>query len=287
MLCAVSSSPTVRRRTLALELVRLREAAGLTMAQAAEQVGISPSHLSRVERAEVGVSVPVVKGLLAAYSAEPETVQHLTIVAKEATKRGWWQQYAGAISADYATYIGFEAGADQIWSFDATTLPGLLHTEPYARAIFHGAGTRLTPDEIDRRTAVRLQRQEILIRDDPPKVWFLLDEAAIRRQVGGPAALAEQLEHIVKVAALPNVDIQVMPFSIGAHPGTPGSFIVLRFAEPNDPPVVYIETMAGDLYPENPAQVEGVVQVFDRLRAMALSPDDSIALIRKAAKELK
>jgi hypothetical protein len=114
----------------------------------------------------------------------------------------------------------------------------------------------------------------------------VLDESVIRRTVGGPKILAAQLAHILVVAALPHVDVQVMPFAVGAHPGTPGSFVVLRFAEPTDPPVVYIETMAGDLYPENQKHIAGVILAFDRLRAVALSPDDSVKQIRQAAKEL-
>lgn len=159
--------------------------------------------------------------------------------------------------------------------------------EEYARAMFQGAASRYSDEEIGRRVTVRLQRQEILTRDGPPKVWFVLDEATVRRHVGGPDTLKDQLDRIVEVASLPHVDVQVMPFAVGAHPGTPGSFIVLRFAEPTDPPVVYIETMAGDLYPEEQDEVGGAILDFDRLRAMALSPDDSIALIRKAARELK
>lgn len=287
MLFDVAASPTVRRRRLAREFVRLREAANMTIEQAATSAGISMSHLSRVERAQVGVRLPVVKMLLATYGADVETSAYLTEVAKAASQRGWWHKYVGSIPEQYATYIGFEAEADQIWSYDASTMPGLLQTEAYARAMFQGGATRYSDDEISRRVEVRVQRQEILTRDDPPKVWIVLDEAVIRRQVGGPATLYDQLSHIAEVAALPHVDIQVMPFAVGAHPGTPGSFIVLRFAEPTDPPVVYIETMAGDLYPESQADINSAILAFDRLRAMALSPDDSTALIRQVAKELK
>jgi len=285
MLCAVAS-PTLRRRRLARELIRLRDAAGMTLEQAATAAGISSSHLSRVERALVGVRTPVVKVLLAAYGADAETTSHLVEVAKDASQRGWWHKYVGSIQEKYATYIGFEAEADQIWSFNASIMPGLLQTEAYARAMFQGGAARFSEEEIDRRVEVRLRRQQLLTRKDPPGVWIVLDESVIRRQVGGPGTLAAQLQHIVDQAALPHVDIQVMPFAVGAHPGTPGSFIVLRFSEPADPAVVYIETMAGDLYPESQEHIDGSILAFDRLRAMALSPDDSTALIRKAVKEL-
>ncbi len=280
------ASPTLRRRRLARELLRLRDEAGLTIEAAAATVGISTSHLSRVERAHVGVRLPVVKLLLSTYNADPGTVAYLTSVAKEATTRGWWHSYAGSIPEQYATYIGFEADASQIWDFETTAIPGLLQTETYAQAMFQNGTSRLSEEEISRRVEVRLERQKILHRTEPPTLWFVLDEAVIRRAVGGPKTLAAQLQHLADVAALPHVDVQVLPFSVGAHPGAPGSFVVLKFPEASDPPVVYIETMAGDLYPESQADLASVTLAFDRLRAMALSPDDSAALIQKAAREL-
>lgn len=286
MLLAVAG-PTLRRRRLAREMLRLRDAAGMTIEQAAGLVGISASHLSRVERAQVGVRLPVVKLLLSTYGADDATAAYLTGVAKEATIRGWWHKYVGSIPEQYATYIGFEAEADQIWNFEAATVPGLLQTDAYARAMFQGSASRISDEEISQRVEVRLQRQELIRQADPPKLWFVLDEAALRRQVGGPKTLAAQLERIAEVAAHPHVDVQVLPFAVGAHPGTPGSFIVLRFPGPNDPPVVYLETMAGDLYPESQNDINGVTLAFDRLRAMALSPADSAAWIQQVARELR
>ncbi|GAB3811544.1 helix-turn-helix transcriptional regulator [Micromonospora zhanjiangensis] len=283
----VATSPTLRRRRLARELIRLREAAGLTIEQSANSAGISMSHLSRVERAHVGVRLPVVKVLLSTYGADAETVTYLIAVAREASQRGWWHQYVGSIPEQYATYIGFEAEASQVWSFDASTMPGLLQTEAYARAMFQGGAARFPEQEISRRVEVRLQRQAILAGADAPNLWIVMDEAVIRRQVGGPDTLRDQLDRIVEIAAQPHIDIQVLPFAVGAHPGTPGSFIVLSYTEPADPPVVYIETMAGDLYPERQDDITGAILAFDRLRAMALSPEDSIGLIRRAARELK
>jgi transcriptional regulator with XRE-family HTH domain len=271
---------------LARELLRLRDEAGVTIETAAAAVGISASHLSRVERAQVGVRLPVVKLLLSTYDADASTVSHLIEVAKEATTRGWWHKYVGSIPEQYATYIGFEAEAEQIWSYDTSTMPGLLQTEAYARAMFMGGAARYAEEEIARRVEVRMERQVLLRRDNPPKVWIVLDEAVIRRQVGGPKVFVAQLEHVVDEAARPHVDIQVMPFAVGAHPGTPGSFVVLHFAESTDQPVVYIETMAGDLYPESQKDISSVILAFDRLRAMALSPDDSSKLIQRAAREL-
>jgi transcriptional regulator with XRE-family HTH domain len=267
-------------------MLRLREAAGLTIEQAAGAAGISMSHLSRVERAQVGVRVPAVRVLLGAYGVDADTVTHLSGMARDASRRGWWHQYVGSIPEHYATYIGFEGEAAQVWSFDASTMPGLLQTQEYTRALIQASASRFSQEGIDRRIEIRVQRQEVLTREGPPRVWAVLDEAAIRRQVGGPATLRGQLDRLVEVAELPHVDVQVLPFTVGAHAGTPGAFVMLSFAEPTDPPVVYIETMAGDLYPERPDDIEHAALVFDRLRATALSPDDSTALIHKTAREL-
>lgn len=277
--------PTLRRRRLAAELRRYREAAGMTIEQAAKTAGISSSHLSRAENALVGVRVPTVKALLGAYQVGAAEALVLVDVAKEAGQRGWWHQYGEAIPDQYATYIGFEADAVAVSNFEATAMPGLLQTEGYARAMFRGSAARIADDKIAQRVEVRLARQGILTRHNPPRFWFVLDEAVIRRAVGGPRVMAEQLRRVSELAALPHVDVQVVPFSVGAHPGMPGSFVILTFVEASDPAVVYIETMTGDLYPEREAEVSGVMLVFDRLRAVALSPEDSIRYIREAAKE--
>jgi transcriptional regulator with XRE-family HTH domain len=286
MLSGMANGPTLRRRRLARELSRLRVAAGLTLEDAAGSAGISTSHLSRLERAQVGVRVPALKALLGTYGLDASTAAQLVEVARDATQRGWWHRYAKSIPDEYTTYIGFEADAESIWNFELAAVPGLLQTEEYARAILRGGVTRLSDDEIERRVEVRVRRQRLLGRDDPPTLWIILDEAVIRRQTGGPKVMAEQLNHLGEISALPNVDIQVVPFGAGAHPGTTGSFVVLRFADPDDREVVYLETMAGDLYPETDAEIGTAILMFDRLRAMALSPDDSVALIREAAEEL-
>ncbi|MBT8225032.1 MAG: helix-turn-helix transcriptional regulator [Dactylosporangium sp.] len=282
----VTVGPTLRRRRLARELNRLREVAGLTIEDAARGAGISMSHLSRVERAHVGVRVPAVKALLGAYGADAETTTQLVDIARDAAQRGWWHRYARAIPDEYATYIGFESDASHIWNFEVISIPGLLQTEEYARAILRGGIARLSDAEIDRRTEVRLRRQTLLHQPDPPSVWIVLDEAAICRRVASAEVMAAQLRRLEQVATLPHVDIQVIPFSVGAHPGTPGSFVVLRFAETGDQDVVYVETMAGALYQESGTDVDTAISAFDRLRAMALGPDDSMMLINQVAKEL-
>lgn len=278
-------SPTVRRRQLGKELRRFREQAGLTIERVAETTGKSASHLSRIERAEAGASVATVEQLLMAYKVPADIRDHLLQVAKEANQRGWWQhsRYRDAVVGPYATLIGFESAATSIREFEPTLMPGLLQTEEYARASLQRGPARLLEDEIDARVEVRRQRQAILDRPDPPELWVVLDEAVIRRAVGGPEIMRRQLLHVVDMATRPNIEVHVIPFRAGGHPGTLGPFVVLSFAG-GQSDVVYIESMAGDLYPEHRLSWYG--DVFSRISADALSLVDSVELIQEAAKGL-
>ena len=278
------ASPTARRK-FGIELRSLREAAGLTIEGVADSAGISMSHLSRIERGQVGVRRPTLMALLQRYGADAETMDRLVATAAETTKRknrDWWQPYATAISDKYATLMAFESEATSIRNFEPTVIPGLLQTEDYARAALQRGPARLTPDEIETRVEARRARQAVLTKDDPPRAWFIIDEAALRRPVGGPEVMRRQLLHLVEMAAKPGVDLQVVPFSVGAHAGTLGPLVILGFAEGED--VVYCETFVADLYPE---AVESYGDVFDRLAQDALSIARSVRLVKHVAEEMK
>jgi len=278
------ASPTARRK-LGIELKGLREAAGLNIDQAASAAGISDSHLSRIERGRVGVRPLTLKALLQNYGADAEVTDRLAKTAADTTKRGdrgWWQPYAAAISEKYASLIAFESEATSIKAFGSMVVPGLLQTEDYARALLQRGPVRLKADEIDTRVAVRTSRQAILDQSDPPSTWVILDEGVIRRMVGGAEVMRRQIHHLVDIAARPNVDLQVIPYSAGAHAGTLGPLVILGFPEGDD--VVYCETYAGDLYPE---AVASYGDVFNRLAQDALSADSSAELLRTAAEGMK
>lgn len=274
----MSDSPTARRRRLGQVLKQLRDDSSMTIEQAAKVVGISGPHLSRVERAQVGVRLIVVKALLAAYEADPQTVEELTEIASTAGKRGWWHDFS--LNRPYATLIGFEGAARLIRTYEPLIIPGLLQTEDYARALLQQGPARLTDERIAERIAVRRQRQLVLDQSTPPVLSLVLDEAAIRRPIGGPEVMRAQLLRVAEAADLPNVDVQVIPYAVGAHPGAQGSFVILSFA-PDERDVIYIEGMAGDLYPER--QIEWYGDVFNRLQGIALNPHESVQFIRKAA----
>lgn len=278
------ASPTVRRK-LGIELKGLREAAALNIDQASIATGVSDSHLSRIERGRVGVRPLTIKALLQTYGASPEVTERLTQTAAQTTKRGeraWWQPYATAISEKYASLIAFESEATSIRAFGPIVVPGLLQTEEYARAVLQRGPVRLKAEEIETRIAARKSRQAILDQDAPPSTWFILDEAIIRRVMGGPEVMRGQLLHLAEMAERSDVDLQVIPFAAGAHAGTLGPLVILGFAEGED--VVYCETYAGDLYPETVGSYD---DVFNRLAQEALSNGRSVDLIRGVAEELK
>lgn len=276
----------MRRRQLGRELRRLREQAELTIDRVVELTGKSASHLSRIERAEAGASVPTIEILLNAYKVPDDIRNELLQVAKEAGQRGWWQhsRYRDAVVGPYATLIGFESAATAIRKFEPTLMPGLLQTEAYARASLQRGPARLLADEIDARVEVRRQRQAILDRANPPELWVVLDEAVVRRTVGDPDVMRKQLLHVADMASRPNIEVHVIPFRAGGHPGTLGPFSVLSFGE-GQQDVVYIESLAGDLYPEH--RLSWFSDVFDRISADALSLGDTVTFLREVAKELK
>jgi transcriptional regulator with XRE-family HTH domain len=276
-------NPTLRARRLALELLRRREAAGLTREEAARQLEWSTSTIFRIETGRSRPQPGNVKVLLELYGVTSPERDGLIRLAREARQPGWWHSFRDVLPNPYEVFIGLEAGAASIRNFEPVVIPGLLQTEEYARQMSRGGPRELDRDDIERRVQVRMERQRILTREDRPRLWAVIDEAVIRRVVGGPAVMAEQLRHLIECAEQGKTTLQVVPFSAGAHAGTTGPFIILDFPEPTDPSVVYVETLAGDLYLEEHADVDRYTLAFDRLLAAALHPDDSVRLVQHAA----
>ncbi|WP_275936253.1 helix-turn-helix domain-containing protein [Sinosporangium album] len=268
----------MRRRRLASELRRLRDRAQLTIEQVAERLGWSATKVSRIETSRVGV-VPKDVGLMLDLYAVGETKrEELLDLARDAQKKGWWHAF-GDIPTEYAAYIGLEAEAASMRSFAPQVVPGLLQTEHYARAIIR-SGLVISPQgEVERRVEVRMARQALLSQDDPLRLWAILDEAAIRREIGGCEVMKPQLDHLLEMADRPNVTVQVLPFSAGAHPATNGAFEILEFPEPADPDVVFVENLTGSLYIERETDIYQYSMIFDHLRAKAMDPDESRRLI--------
>ncbi len=282
------SSPTVKRRRLAAELRRHREAASLTIDEVAESLEWSSAKISRIENARVGVLPRDVKFLLTTYglSDQDEAWDVLLTLARESRQRGWWQQYGEAVPDWFEIYVGLEAEAATIFGYDAEFVPGILQTEDYAWAIHQAQLIRATNEEINRLVKVRMARQEILRSGDAPQLWLILNEAVIRRVVGSGSVMREQLERLIEASRMPELTLQVIPFNAGAHAAMDGSFSLLGFPEPNDPQIVYIEYHTGALYLEKPAEVMRYRLMFDHLRASALPVDSSRSLMARVAEEL-
>lgn len=278
----MTGSPTVRRRRLAAALRRLREQTGMTADQAAKEIGISKSALSRIENAQVSVMPPVARSLLELYGVEGEEVDALVQVARDARKRGWWQAYDDVLPSWFEVYVGLEAEASEIRAFQPQLIPGLLQTADYARAVIRAEHTDAPTEEIDRRVELRMRRQA---NDSPPKLWVVLDEAALRRPIGGVEVFKAQLKRLIEEAERPGNTIQILPFTAGEYGSMGSAFSVLAFPEPADPGIVYIETRAGSLYLEG-QQVREYSRVFEHLVATAIGARESRALIQRAIDEL-
>ncbi|WP_037957141.1 helix-turn-helix domain-containing protein [Streptomyces sulphureus] len=278
-----TSSPVVRRRRLGQELRRLRDAAGFKNGnEAAAQLKWSTSKLSRIEGGRTAPIPADVSRMLDLYGVEEgsEERKRLTVLTKEARKKGWWQLYS---DIPYSTFIGLEAEASQLLTYEAV-VPGQLQTRRYAEEINRATNLGLSEETLEQRVDVRLQRQKLLTEgSEPLEVRAVLDESALRRLVGDRDVMREQLNHLLEVAELPNVLLQVIPFSSGAHPGTlEGPFVVLRFPDQEDPDVVYVEANS-DQYPHDVSRYE---LVFDNLRAAAASVPETLALIRNMVNDL-
>lgn len=282
-------SPTVRLRRLSGELRQLREAAGLTVTQAAREAGWNQSNLSRAEnRLWRQPNLVHLGRLLDVYgvteTARPERRAELLQLARDGRRRGWWSDYR--VSDSYATYVGLEAEARRLLNFEPVVLPGLLQTAAYARALIATRAPELSAEEVDELVALRIERQDrLLSSEDPIHIWAIIAEGTLRRMVGGAEVMAEQLDHLTKVGQLPNVRLQVLPFAAGAAP-TRGPFAVLRFADPVDPEAVYVETPAGDLWVEG-SQVASFLEGWERLIPVSLPVPDTLTVIAARANFLR
>lgn len=274
-----SGSPTVRRRELGALLRTLRIEADMTIEQVAERLLCSPSKVSRMETGMRGTSQRDIRDLCDLYQVkDPAQREHLAKLAKEGREQAWWQPYD--LPFQFATYIGLEAEATRISAYQPGVVPGLLQVPDYARAVHEGSLPRLSDREIEERIQVRANRQKVLTRKDPsrPQYWVIIDEAALHRVIGNPDVMRAQMDRIIQAAELPNVTIQILPYTAGPHPALDSNFILLDFRTPV-PTVVYVEGLAGFLYLERPQDVERYKQIFERLQSLSLEPRESIELI--------
>jgi Domain of unknown function (DUF5753)/Helix-turn-helix domain len=245
----------------------------------AEHLECSTSKISRIETGRVSVSPRDVRDMLDLYGVSGPQRDSLVQLARESRQKGWWHAYSDTIEPRFATYIGLESAASEIRIYETTLIPGLLQTEDYARAVTLLGHDAASAREIERRVRLRMTRQAVLTREDPPNVWAVIDEAVLRRPAGGPAVMRGQLEHLAELALRQNVTIQIIPFKTGGHSAAGGPFSILRFAEPDLPDVVYLEQLTSALYLDKPEAVDSYMRVMERVCMEAATPAASAEII--------
>jgi transcriptional regulator with XRE-family HTH domain len=283
----MATGPTVRRRRLGTELRRLRESSGYKLEEVAAQLGVAPSTLSRIETGKAPTKSAYLNQMLETYGVTDAGQRKILVdMAREGHRKGWWAAYDDVLPSGFDIYVGLEAETAGIRSYEISVVHGLLQTADYARAVITETFPRYTAEQIDRLVDLRMARQRRLDDDPPLELWAILDEAVIRRTVGGAAVMRRQLTHLLAEAGRPGVTLQVLPFSSGAHAAHGGPFSILEFPDRSDSEVVYVESVAGIIYLEKDREVRVRAESFDRLRAAALSPSASADLIAQGARDL-
>ncbi|QIS04029.1 helix-turn-helix domain-containing protein [Nocardia brasiliensis] len=276
--------PTVLRIALGGQLRKLRESKNITREAAGDAIRGSHAKISRLELGRTGFKERDIRDLLTLYGVDDvEERQRFLELARQANEPGWWHRYSDLLPQWFGTYLGLEQAASKIRTYEAHLVPGLLQTPDYARAV---VALGYEDADTDRRVQVRQRRQEILHRTDPPVVWAVIDEAALHRPVGGPRVQREQLEHLIELAQLPNVTIQVLPYSAGEHAAAGSSFSILRFAEAELPDIVYLEHLTSALYLDRRQDLALYLSVMDRLSVQAERPEKSMEILAGYAAEL-
>jgi transcriptional regulator with XRE-family HTH domain len=285
------TSPTLNRRRLALTLRKLRENKGMRAVDASHQAEHEGSWLSKIERGEVRPGINDVKALLELYDVSESHRPALIEMARGARKRGWWQPFSGVLPDWFVDFVGLESNAIVLRNYECQVVPGLLQTEAYARATIAVAPVPVSPDETDRLVALRMERQKNLERPDL-SLLVVMDESVILQQIGGPGVMREQVEHLAEAAERPNVDIQIKTFTAGV--GLDGSFVVMDFPSPPEgfpavtayDRVVYVDTLVGALWHDDPQSVAAYTAAFEQLGRAAQATSDTAERLRKLAKAM-
>jgi transcriptional regulator with XRE-family HTH domain len=272
---------------LGTQLRRLREASGITPEQAGYEIRGSRSKISRIEHGRVGFKERDISDLLTLYGVTNEKLRDdMLTLARQANSPGWWAKYSDILPDWFEPYLGMETAASLIRNFELQFVHGLLQTEDYARAVTGLGQSTPSAEDTERRVSLRLQRQDMLTATDPPRAWFVMDEAALRRPVGGRHVMRAQLNQLVQVASLPNITLQVVPFRRGGHAAAGGSFTILRFAAPDLPDVVYLEQLTSALYLDDRKDVDHYMEVMNRLSAEAHTPVATTRFLKDVIREI-
>ena len=279
--------PTVQRMLLGTHLRRLRESLGISRVAAGAAIRASDAKLCRMELGRVGFKARDVADLLTLYGVEdPNAREELMELARRANTAGWWRQYGDVLPTWFEQHLGLEEAACLIRTYEVQFVPGLLQTAEYAEAVVQLGYPTASADQIHRRVSLRLTRQKLLDGPDAPRLWAVLDEAALRRPLGGAEVMRTQLQYLVEAADRPNITLQVVPFNVGGHAAAGGPITVLRFPVPDLPDVVYLEQLSSALYLDKPEDVDNYLAVMDRVSMVAMPSADSVAFLEQMIEEL-
>jgi len=279
--------PKVQRLLVGAKLRRLRTDMGLSREEAAEAIRASEWKIHRLENGQVGFKERDLVDLLERYQVtDPDEVDELLAMAREANTPGWWQHYGDVLPQWFRTYVDLESAAALIRTYEGQFVPGLLQTDGYMRAVVHGAHLDESSEEVGRRVRLRMARQTLLTREHPPRLWAVVDEAALRRPVGGREVMRGQLERLIDATKLPNVTLQILPFAGGAHPAMVGSFSILRFTDQELPDVVYLEHLTNAVYLDKRDEVERYLDVMELLCVDSEPPAKTVELLETILNQL-
>src|SRR4051794_15361976 len=282
-----AGGPTVLRRLLGAQLRRLRERQGITREEAGYAIRASGSKMSRLELGRVGFKGRDVADLLTLYGVTDEKERDsLLRLAQDANTPGWWHRYGDVLPGWFETYVGLEEAATLVRTYEVQFIPGLLQTEDYARAVISMGNSAASTAEIEQRVSLRITRQKLLMRGDGPRLWAVVDEAALRRPIGGAKVMRGQIERLLEVTRLPGVILQVLPFQVGAHTAEAGAFTLLRFPEPDLPDVVYIEQLTSALYLDRREDVDAYMEAMERLCVLSARPSDTAEILSRILQEI-
>jgi transcriptional regulator with XRE-family HTH domain len=281
------AAPTVLRVVLGKRLADLREKAGLSYEQAAAALDVTHATIRRMEKAEVGLKLPYVEKLLSTYGVVAEDeVEGFLALTREANRPGWWHRYRDVLPEWFSAFVSLEGEAHVIRAYEPHYVPGLLQTEAYVRAVLRAGLPHAAEDVIERGVALRMERQALLTRDNPPLLWVVMDETVLRRPIGGPEVMRGQIDRLVEAAALPNVRLQVMPFAAGPHPAMYGPFHIFRFQIQELPDMVCAESLVGAVYFDERDDVSTFLEALDRMCAQAAPVQGTEAFLGGIRKEI-
>lgn len=279
------TAPTVGQMVLGLRLRDLREAAGCSFAEAAAALSVNTTTVRRMEKAEVGLKPPYVEKLLKTYGVPEDEIAAFLELVDEANRPGWWHGFRDVLPPWFSLYVSLEGEASMIRAYESHCVHGLLQTEDYARALLRTGFPHASEEELGRRVALRMERQELLRRENAPRLWVLLEEQVLRRHVGEPHVMRAQIDHLAECASKPNVTIQIIPYASGPHPAMFGPFQLFRFEIPELPDIVYTESLSGAVYHDERRDTAVFLEALDRMGAMAAPVQRTEALLGEIRKE--